>query len=398
MVIEVAQGVPFTSVTATVTINGGTFSDGTTAVTILKGETQSVSFPYTVTDISAIITVSNLMSDPGNILDGITSGATGYEGFKLASGAALNVGDGVCGRTPQVRDAIVAALSDVDDCRAVTNALLTTIDALDLTDPTPNDGAGETEDDIATLKSGDFAGLTALATLNLSSNALEGLPADIFADLAALATLDVSSNGLAGLPADIFIDLGALMTLDVSSNALTELDTDVFAALSALTTLNMSGNSALSMLDANLFVSLSALTTLDVSSNGLGGLPAGLFSGIENADFNGLTALTTLNLSDNNISELPAGVFSGLMNLTGVDVSGNPKDAAELFTLTATAVLTTEPSDGVLGMAVVEVVQGAPFEVTATVTISGGTFPNGAPSVTLATGATHSDAFAVATE
>ena len=93
-------------------------------------------------------------------------------------------------------------------CETVTNALLTRIEELAL--------GGQT---IGSLLPGDFAGLS------------------------GLTTLDVSSNGLAGLPEDIFIDLGALTTLNVSSNALTELDTDVFATLSALTTLNMSGNS-----------------------------------------------------------------------------------------------------------------------------------------------------------
>ena len=364
-VVEVVQGAPF-EMTATVTISGGTFPDGAPSVTLATGATRSDAFAVASNDLSTMITVTLTSPENATIDDDFNVDGTGYSGFELASGAALNFGQGICGRTPQVRDAIVTGLNAMEDldgitCETVTNALLRRIEELAL--------SGQT---IGSLLSGDFAGLS------------------------RLTTLDVSSNGLAGLPEDIFIDLGALMTLDVSSNALTELDTDVFAALSALTTLNMSGNPSLSMLDANLFASLSALTTLDVSSNGLEGLPAGLFSGIENADFNGLTALTTLDLSDNNISELPAGVFSGLTNLTGVDVSGNPKDAAELFTLTATAVLTTEPSDGAEGMAVVEVVQGVPFEVTAMVTISGGTFPDGAPSVTLATGATHSDVFAVA--
>ena len=364
-VVEVVQGVPF-EVTAMVTISGGTFPDGAPSVTLATGATHSDVFAVAPNDLSTMITVTLTSPDNTTIDDDFDIDGTGYSGFELASGTALTFGQGICGRTPQVRDAIVTGLNALEDlngitCETVTNALLTRIEELAL--------GGQT---IGSLLPGDFAGLS------------------------RLTTLDVSSNGLAALPEDIFIDLGALMTLDVSSNALTELDAGVFSALTSLETLNVSGNPSLSMLDANLFVSLSALTTLDVSSNALTGLPAGVFSGIGNGDFAGLTALTTLDLSDNNISELPAGVFSGLTSLTGVDVSGNPKDAAELFTLTATAVLTTAPSDGVRGMAVVEVVQGAPFEMTATVTISGGTFPDGAPSVTLATGATRSDAFAVA--
>ena len=83
--IEVVEGIPFTSVTATVTITNGTFDSNSmttiTGVEIVKGETQSAEFAYTADANQSTITlaVSNLVSDPGNILD-----STNYNGFMLA--------------------------------------------------------------------------------------------------------------------------------------------------------------------------------------------------------------------------------------------------------------------------------------------------------------------------
>ena len=71
---------------------------------------------------------------------------------------------GICDRTQQVRDAIVAAIAGVSDCADVTTTQLANVSALSL---------GRA--DITSLQSGDFAGLTALETLYLNNNELSSL-------------------------------------------------------------------------------------------------------------------------------------------------------------------------------------------------------------------------------
>ena len=81
-------------------------------------------------------------------------------------------------RTPQVRDAIVAAVPGINSTNDVTEAHLGAITALYLNDR-----------NITTLKVGDFDGLTGLDELRLYNNQLTTLPEDIFDGLTALTTL-----------------------------------------------------------------------------------------------------------------------------------------------------------------------------------------------------------------
>ena len=84
----------------------------------------------------------------------------------------------VCDRTPQVRDAIVAAVSGVSNCRNVTEAHLAAITILDLQ-----------RKGITALKAGDFDGLNSLIRLWLRYNELSTLPVGIFDGLTSLTTL-----------------------------------------------------------------------------------------------------------------------------------------------------------------------------------------------------------------
>lgn len=93
---------------------------------------------------------------------------------------------GVCGRTPQVRDAIVATVPDVDDCASVTVAHLAGIKPrLSLDDY-----------GISSLRPGDFAGLRNLQALWLQENTLTELPSGLFAGLDQLQTLGLADNAL----------------------------------------------------------------------------------------------------------------------------------------------------------------------------------------------------------
>ena len=83
---------------------------------------------------------------------------------------------GICGRTEQVRTAILARISGVTHCALVTDAHLAAITSvLDLESK-----------NITALAAGDFDGLTALTGLALYDNSLSTLPAGVFDALTAL--------------------------------------------------------------------------------------------------------------------------------------------------------------------------------------------------------------------
>ena len=120
---------------------------------------------------------------------------------------------GVCERTPQVRDALVAEAAANDaavmDCSDVDAPALAGITVVQL------DRLG-----IAALKPGDFEGLTSVIQVFLSNNALSALPAGVFDGLGAVITLRLNDNalGAGSLEDGVFEPLTGLATLDLRRN------------------------------------------------------------------------------------------------------------------------------------------------------------------------------------
>ena len=166
-------GAPF-DIVLPLTVSDGTISGGATTVTIPKGSIESGTLTVTRTPTSTDPTSVNIGTLPGIPAD--------HSGYTLARSVDLPLiftGLGgifpVSQRTPQVRDAIVAA-AGVNSASDVTEAHLAAITSLYLSRFT----------NITTLNAHDFSGLTALTTLDLSENQLSTLPEDIFEDLTAL--------------------------------------------------------------------------------------------------------------------------------------------------------------------------------------------------------------------
>ncbi|MXZ02049.1 hypothetical protein F4Y93_15920, partial [Candidatus Poribacteria bacterium] len=116
-------------------------------------------------------TVTVTVSD-GNLTDtiNVTIKVTDVNDTRIVSGLTP-----VCDRTPQVRDAIVAVVRGINDCKDVTEAHLATITRLNLR-----------AKGISGLKKGDFDGLSALREIELSQNQLRTLPIEIFSGLSSL--------------------------------------------------------------------------------------------------------------------------------------------------------------------------------------------------------------------
>ena len=188
---------------------------------------------------------------------------------------------GICGRTEQVRDAIVALVSGAINCADVTDIHLAAITGtLNLE-----------REGLTALAAGDFDGLTALWQLSLNDNDLTTFPDDVFEPLTSLTNLYLGDNSLSTLPDGVFDDLATLQLLTLHDNSLDTLPAGVFAELTAL---------------GQLFLTDNSLETLS----------AGVF------DNN--TRLWNLWLDNNSLSSLPDDVFEPLPSLARVNLQGNP--------------------------------------------------------------------------
>ena len=210
---------------------------------------------------------------------------------------------GVCNRTPQVRDKLVHA-AGVSTCAEVTTNHLAAIRFLDLR------ACG-----IRTLRAGDFDGLSSLSRLRLHENHLTTLPKGIFNGLHALEQLSLTGNQLPTLPDGVFHGLRALQFLRIDSNPLTTLPKGIFSGLHALKDLWLAGNQ-LSTVPQGIFHGLPALQVLILSWNQLTTLPVDIFTELD--------ALKLLGLSGNQLASVPSGIFNGLRSLQVLALNDNP--------------------------------------------------------------------------
>ena len=264
-----------------------------------------------------------------------SSGNGAWSGTTSATTAA----DLVCGRTAQVRDAIVAA-TPAETCAKVT--------ATQLSEVTSLDASGSA---IAGLSVGDFAGLTGLKALDLSGNQITTLSRNRFTDLSSLTSLDLSDNDIQGVLSGSFTGLSSLITLDVSDNDFNTLSSAILAPLSSLKSLDASDG-----------------TLARVGESALDGV----FSNL---------ALTGLELGSNGWSELPAGILEDLTGLTTLDLTGNTVDPLPV-------IVDIERTERAKFKAVIP--GGAPFAATLPITVAGGTLMGTPPSVTVGAGSTDS--------
>ena len=278
------------------------------------------------------------------------------------------VNQGICDRTALVRDAIMQAVADASTtgdtyCWDVTAADLSGIGRLGVW--------GQGAQRLSELRAGDFSGLVGLESLSVVNHNLTSLPSDLFSDVPNLKRLWLVDNGaLTTLPARLFGNLSNLESLFLYGNVLNDLPADVFVGLSGVELIDLEDNE-LAALRAGAFRGLSGLRDLALADNKLESLPVGIF-----AD---LPGLEVLRLQRNEFATLPAGIFAGLYGLRGFWLGGNP---GAPFTLT----LELAPSgDGV----VVGLPEGAPFDMTVGLSVTGGTLSGS--DATLSRGRTLSE-------
>ena len=254
------------------------------------------------------------------------------------------VAQGICDRTPQVRDEILvhvgiesrrAGETAPTGCAEVTTTHLARVRSLWL-------GSAN----ITALQENDFSGLVSLQSIVLTENFLTELPEGIFRGLSSLNELFLHYNSLSALPEGIFQGLGDLTFLVLEDNSLTALPEGVFQGLDNLELLDMSGNS-LSTWPEGVFQGLGKLEVLDLWGNPFRELPEGVFQGLASLKilylnrnhlqelpegiFRDLNSLRILWLTSNSLIRLPPGIFRGLDSIDGLYLSRNslselPKD------------------------------------------------------------------------
>ena len=198
--------------------SGVTFDDANTAEAV-------VTIPALPVDTELAFTLTVTGRGAGGLAPDINGIAPGTDAV------TVTVPEGICGRTRQVRAAIVGSISGITDCGAVSDTDLAAITGLlDLT----NKG-------ITALAAGDFDGL-ALTRLWIGKNSLETLPAGVFDELTALEALNLGANNLETLPAGVFDELTALTQLYLHEGILETLPAGVFDELTALTELYLHSN------------------------------------------------------------------------------------------------------------------------------------------------------------
>ena len=207
-----------------------------------------------------VVTIPALATGTGLTFTLTVTGRGGTDGIAPATDTATVTAIfdptlGICGRTEQVRDALMALIPRVSHCADVTAPHLAAITGTLLL-------SGE---NITALAAGDFEGLTSLTSLDLNRNGLTALPDDVFDGLTSLTSLVLSYNDLATLPDDVFEPLTALEQLYLDENDLATLPADVFDGLTSLEGLHLNDNDLATLL-ADVF---DGLTTLTGSGPGL---------------------------------------------------------------------------------------------------------------------------------
>ena len=412
------------------------FVSGTATVSITAWQgIQDTIFIATITPTtSGTLTLS--------IAEGAVTDTAGNTNVLSTAQVSITTDDfvSVCDRTPDVRNAIVAALPDVHDCADVTAADLATIKSI----------RSLTYENITALKEGDFNGLTALKGLDLRDNALVSLPSGIFDNLTDLEGLDLSDNDLGALPSGIFDKNTDLEGLDLSGNDLGALPSGIFDNNTDLESIVLGGNDLgallsgifdnntdlvsinlryndLGALPSGIFDNNTVLRTLYLDGNDLGALPSGIFDNntvlralyldgndldsLPEGIFNNLTALMYLHLSSNDLDSLPEGIFNNLTVLTGLHLSNNdlsslPEGVFKGLTALEKLSLggnTVDPLPLTVSLKRIEegqfkatVPTGAPFDIVLPLTVTNGSIDDGGtPRITISTGTVESESVTV---
>jgi Leucine-rich repeat (LRR) protein len=197
---------------------------------------------------------------------------------------------------------------------------------------------------LSSIESGDFSGLTNLENLRLNDNQISSIESGDFSGPASLTRLQLINNQIASIESGDFSGLTNLELLTLEGNQLSSIDSGDFSGLTNLRFLLLGGNQ-LSSIESGDFSGLTNLEKLALDDNQISSIEPGDFSGltnledlvlsenpiasIESGDFSGLTNLKELQLTDGPLASIESGDFSGLTNMGSLYLYGNQLSSIE---------------------------------------------------------------------
>ena len=234
------QGTPVSGVRPVLLVDGAAVADG-------------VFYTLTGSGLFTVATASGMISSAGALggagAHPVTLTAT-YRGAPAELPLTISVhaedNFNICDRTPVVQreilyrvntQAAVRSLGLEYGCGSVPTTRMASIRLLDFSRYSTT---------AETLLAHDFAGLSGLIVLQLSSLGLRRLPPGIFSGLRVLDGLSLSDNSLTSLPPGIFSNLPVNL-LSLAANNLGSLPPDIFSDLSRLQTLDLQFNDNLKL-------------------------------------------------------------------------------------------------------------------------------------------------------
>ena len=174
----------------------------------------------------------------------------------VVAGGTLPATGGICDRTREVREELVALSALATSCADMGAAELAALPvSLEL------HSLG-----IVALKPGDFAGLGQVVVLDLSANALTEVTPGVLDPLTALIQLGLVGNKIARVPAAVFDPLTELTQLGFSNNRIATLLPGTFDRLTKLRSLDLSDNQLAAFPD-RIFEPLTELTDVSLTGN-----------------------------------------------------------------------------------------------------------------------------------
>lgn len=170
-----------------------------------------------------------------------------------------------------------------------------------------------------------------LIDLDISSNRLSDIRADVFKNPKSLQRFSLDRNSLHSI---LFIaSFNSLTDLSIAYNNLINITSNLFTNMQQLKKLNLRGNN-IALIDKDAFTNLKSLEKLDLAENRLTTLPvswmntltklrylnlkSNLFSSINNMYINVYSNLNNLFLGDNNITQIEMRSLKNLPSTVAV--------------------------------------------------------------------------------